>query len=78
MLCKCIGLKKENEPEIYNAIKRGAVLENVILNEDNSVDYEDISITHNTRCAYPLDHLDNVQQYLQQLTLILKYCITCL
>ena len=57
---KCIGLKQENEPEIYNAIKKGAVLENVILNDDNSVDYDDISITHNTRCAYPLDHLDNV------------------
>jgi len=57
---KCIGLKQENEPEIYNAIKRGAVLENVTLNEDNSVDYDDISITHNTRCAYPLNHLENV------------------
>ncbi len=57
---KCIGLKQENEPEIYNAIKKGAVLENVILNDDNSVDYDDISITHNTRCAYPLNHLENV------------------
>lgn len=57
---KCIGLKKENEPEIYNSIKYGAVLENVKLNEDLSVDYDDISITHNTRCAYPLNHLENV------------------
>ena len=57
---KCIGLKKESEPEIYNAIKTGAVLENVILNKNNSVNYDDISITHNTRCAYPLVHLKNV------------------
>ena len=53
---KCIGLK-ENEPEIFDAIKYGAVLENVILNgDDNVVDFDDISITHNTRCAYPLSH----------------------
>ena len=57
---KCIGLKKENEPEIFNAIKKGAVLENVILNNDNSVNFDDTSITHNTRCSYPLNHLDNV------------------
>ena len=36
------------------------VLENVILDKNNTVDYNDISITHNTRCAYPLNHLDNV------------------
>jgi len=57
---KCIGLKKENEPEIYNAIKRGAVLENVVMDKNNTVDYDDTSITDNTRCAYPLDHLENV------------------
>ena len=57
---KCIGLKKENEPEIFDAIKYGAVLENVILNgDDNVVDFDDISITHNTRCAYPLSHIPN-------------------
>ena len=57
---KCIGLKETSEPEIFKAIKKGAVLENVVLNEDNSVNYDDISITHNTRCAYPLSHLKNV------------------
>jgi phosphoenolpyruvate carboxykinase (ATP) len=57
---KCLGLNEENEPEIYNAIKKGAVLENVVLNKDNSVNYNDKSITYNTRCAYPLDHLDNI------------------
>ena len=58
---KCINLSKEMEPEIFNSIKYGAVLENVILNEDKSVDYTDISITMNTRCSYPLNHLNNVK-----------------
>jgi phosphoenolpyruvate carboxykinase (ATP) len=56
---KCIGLKQENEPEIFHAIKYGSVLENVIMNDDNVVDFNDISITHNTRCAYPLNHISN-------------------
>jgi len=57
---KCNGLNANAEPEIYNAIKYGAVLENVVLRQDNSVDFNDISITHNTRCSYPLHHLENV------------------
>lgn len=56
---KCVKLSKEGEPEIWNAIKRGAVLENVILKADGSPDYDDISITENTRAAYPIDHIDN-------------------
>ena len=57
---KCKDLSKENEPEIFNAIKYGSVLENVIVNENNEVNFKDVSITENTRCSYPLNHLDNV------------------
>ena len=57
---KCKDLSPKNEPEIVEAIRYGAVLENVVLREDNSVDFTDVSITENTRCAYSLDHLDNV------------------
>lgn len=59
---KCIGLKKETEPEIYNAIRFGSVLENVkIDNTTRQVDYDDISITENTRCAYPLHYIPNAK-----------------
>ncbi len=57
---KVINLSKENEPDIYNAIKKGAILENVIINEDGSVDYGDNSITPNTRVSYPIDHISNI------------------
>lgn len=53
---KCINLSQEAEPEIWNAIKPGAVLENVVLN-DNVPDYDDNSLTENTRVAYPLDFI---------------------
>ena len=53
---KCINLSQEAEPEIWNAIKSGAVLENVVLNE-NKPDYDDNSLTENTRVAYPLDFI---------------------
>lgn len=58
---KVINLCKENEPDIYRAIKKGAILENVILDNDGHVDYEDISITQNTRVSYPIHHIDNIQ-----------------
>lgn len=57
---KCLNLSEEKEPDIYNAIKKGAILENVILNIDNSVNYNSNVITCNTRCSYPLDHLSKV------------------
>jgi len=57
---KVINLSEENEPDIYNAIKPGAILENVILKADGNVDFEDTSITPNTRVSYPLDHIDNI------------------
>ena len=56
---KVIDLCKENEPEIYGAIKKGALLENVILDKDGKVDFADTSITQNTRVSYPLYHIEN-------------------
>ena len=58
---KCIGLKEEKEPDIFHAIRYGAVLENVIMDEKRVVDYEDVSITENTRASYPLSHIDKVK-----------------
>lgn len=58
---KVIGLSKEKEPDIYQAIKQSALLENVIL-KGNEVDYEDDSITENTRVSYPLSHITNLQE----------------
>lgn len=56
---KCVGLSKEKEPEIYDAIKFGAVLENIKYLPDlpRSVNFDDISITENTRTCYPLEHI---------------------
>lgn len=58
---KVINLSAENEPDIYNAIKPGAILENVIMDEKGVVDFEDTSITQNTRVSYPIYHIDNIQ-----------------
>lgn len=59
---KVIDLSKEKEPDIYNAIKRGAILENVVMDEEGNVDFEDTSITQNTRVSYPIFHINNIQQ----------------
>ncbi|BAM04796.1 phosphoenolpyruvate carboxykinase (ATP) [Phycisphaera mikurensis] len=59
---KAIHLSKENEPQIFEALKFGAVLENVRLDEaDHHVDFDDTSITQNTRGAYPLEHVPNAE-----------------
>ncbi|RXG22022.1 phosphoenolpyruvate carboxykinase (ATP) [Leeuwenhoekiella aequorea] len=59
---KVINLSQEQEPDIFNAIKKGALLENVVLNDDNTVDYEDTSVTQNTRVSYPIHHIKNIQK----------------
>ncbi len=56
---KCIKLSKEQEPQIWNAIKRGTVLENVVTNEHGVPDYNNVSKTENTRAAYPLNYIEN-------------------
>ncbi|MFI0429935.1 phosphoenolpyruvate carboxykinase (ATP) [Mariniflexile sp. HMF6888] len=58
---KVINLSRDNEPEIYDAIRRGAVLENVILDANGHVKFEDTSITQNTRVSYPINHIENIQ-----------------
>lgn len=58
---KVINLTEEHEPDIYHAIKRGAILENVVFTNGNEVDFEDVSITQNTRVSYPIYHIDNIQ-----------------
>ena len=59
---KVIDLSKEAEPDIYNAIRFGAVLENVVFDPDSrEVDYSDSSITENTRCSYPVEYIDNAK-----------------
>lgn len=58
---KCIGLSHEKEPEIFNAIRFGAVLENVVYDNQRMVDYENKTITENTRCAYPIEFIPNAK-----------------
>ncbi|WP_099076119.1 phosphoenolpyruvate carboxykinase (ATP) [Proteus alimentorum] len=57
---KTIHLSKEAEPDIYGAIKRDALLENVVVLSDGSVDFDDGSKTENTRVSYPIYHIDNI------------------
>ena len=57
---KVIDLDKESEPDIYNAIKRNALLENVTLDADGKIDFKDKSVTENTRVSYPIDHIQNI------------------
>ena len=56
---KCIDLDPAREPEIYGAIKFGALLENVVVDEEGKPDYFDGSLTENTRAGYPVDHIPN-------------------
>lgn len=57
---KTIDLSKENEPDIYAAIKRDALLENVTLDADGTIDFKDGSVTQNTRVSYPIYHINNI------------------
>ncbi|GAB1195033.1 phosphoenolpyruvate carboxykinase AcuF [Aspergillus pseudonomiae] len=59
---KCIGLSAEKEPDIFNAIRFGSVLENVVFDPiSRVVNYDDSTLTENTRCAYPIEYIDNAK-----------------
>ena len=59
---KCINLSKEHEPQIYNAIKFGTLVENIIIDpQTREIDFNDGSITENTRAGYPVDYIENAQ-----------------
>jgi len=58
---KVINLDASSEPEIYAAIKKGAILENVVCDENGNVDFNDGSKTENTRVSYPINHIENIQ-----------------
>ncbi|MBO7525178.1 MAG: phosphoenolpyruvate carboxykinase (ATP) [Clostridia bacterium] len=57
---KVINLDKDSEPDIYNAIKKNALLENVTLDENGKIDFADKSVTENTRVSYPINHIKNI------------------
>ena len=57
---KVINLDKDSEPDIYNAIKRNALLENVSLDAEGKIDFADKSVTENTRVSYPINHIQNI------------------
>lgn len=57
---KCINLSEENEPDIYHAIRRDALLENLVVLPDGTIDFSDASKTENTRVSYPIYHIDNI------------------
>ena len=59
---KVINLSKENEPDIYGAIKRDALLENVTVDKDGKIDFADKSVTENTRVSYPINHIEKIAQ----------------
>ncbi|MBR6406321.1 MAG: phosphoenolpyruvate carboxykinase (ATP), partial [Lachnospiraceae bacterium] len=59
---KGINLDKDSEPDIYNAIRRDALLENVTVDADGKIDFADKSVTENTRVSYPIDHIENIVQ----------------
>ena len=57
---KVINLDKESEPDMYNAIRRDALLENVTVDADGKIDFTDKSVTENTRVSYPIDHIEKI------------------
>ena len=65
---KVIGLDKESEPDIYNAIKRNALLENVTVAADGKIDFDDKSVTENTRVSYPIEFIDKIAQKVNKIS----------
>jgi phosphoenolpyruvate carboxykinase (ATP) len=59
---KVINLSKDQEPEIFGAIRKGAILENVVMSDNGDVQFENTSITQNTRVSYPIYHIDNIRK----------------
>ena len=59
---KVINLDKDSEPDIYNAIRRDALLENVTVDDEGKIDFADKSVTENTRVSYPIDHIEKIVQ----------------
>jgi phosphoenolpyruvate carboxykinase (ATP) len=57
---KCIKLSRKNEPDIYGAIRRDALLENLVVLSDGTIDFNDVSKTENTRVSYPIYHINNI------------------
>ena len=57
---KVINLDKDSEPDIFNAIKRNALLENVTVDAEGKIDFDDGSVTENTRVSYPINHIENI------------------
>ncbi len=57
---KCINLSEESEPDIYHAIKRDALLENIVVDAKGRVDFKSAAKTQNTRVSYPIDHIENI------------------
>ena len=65
---KVIGLDKDSEPDIYNAIKRDALLENVTVAEDGKIDFDDKSVTENTRVSYPIEHIEKIAKNVNKIS----------
>ncbi|MCR5418148.1 MAG: phosphoenolpyruvate carboxykinase (ATP) [Lachnospiraceae bacterium] len=65
---KVINLSKENEPDIYGAIKRDALLENVTVDDAGKIDFADKSVTENTRVSYPIEHIQNIAKNVNKIS----------
>ncbi|MBO7600301.1 MAG: phosphoenolpyruvate carboxykinase (ATP), partial [Lachnospiraceae bacterium] len=65
---KVIGLDTESEPDIYNAIKRDALLENVTVDAEGKIDFADKSVTENTRVSYPIEHIEKIAKNVNKIS----------
>ena len=65
---KVINLDKDSEPDIYNAIKRNALLENVTVDAEGKIDFADKSVTENTRVSYPIEHIEKIAKNVNKIS----------